>query len=104
MVPKDKPFVDTLRVVYDKQGIKGLEKWLNEYYVKYDEKGSWKEIVLYYNKTGEKDKALEWLEKAFKWQEPYLPNMNSWPELDNLRSEPRFQALLGKMGLTAYQK
>ncbi len=104
LVPKDKPFVDTLRVVYDKQGIKGLEKWLNEYYVKYDEKGSWKEIVLYYNKTGEKDKALEWLEKAFKWQEPYLPNMNSWPELDNLRSEPRFQALLGKMGLTAYQK
>jgi len=26
------------------------------------------------------------------------------PELNNLRNEPRFQALLGKMGLNAYPK
>ncbi len=102
--PDDKLYVDTLKEVYDKHGIRGLEKWLIEYCIKNDDKGSWKEIVLYFNKIGEKEKALEWLEKAFEWQEPYLPDMNSWSELDNLRSEPRFQALLGKMGLSAYQK
>ena len=102
--PDDKPYVDTIKVIYDKHGMKELEKWLNEYNIKYDDRESWKAIVLYYNKIGEKEKALEWLEKTFKWQDQYLPDMNSWSELDNLRSEPRFQALLGKMGLTAYQK
>ena len=102
--PEDKPYVDTIKMFYDKYGIKELEKWLNEYYIKYDDKESWKAIVLYYNKIGEKEKALEWLEKTFKWQDPYLPEMNSWSELDNLRNEPRFQALLEKMRLTAYQK
>jgi TolB-like protein/Tfp pilus assembly protein PilF len=101
--PEDKPYVDTIKVVYDKHGIKGLEKWLNEYNIKYEGKGSWKGIVLYYNKIGEKEKALEWLEKAYKWQDPYLSDMNTWLELDNLRNEPRFQALLEKMGLTKYQ-
>ena len=103
LVADDRPFVDTLKVVYDKNGMKGLEKWLNEYCIKYDEKGSWQGIVQYYNKIGEKEKALEWFEKAFKWQVPNLPDINDLSELDNLHSEPRFQALLDSMGLTPYQ-
>jgi TolB-like protein/AraC-like DNA-binding protein/Tfp pilus assembly protein PilF len=34
----DLPFVNTIEVVYDKLGIKGLENWLNEYNIKYDER------------------------------------------------------------------
>jgi len=100
----DRPFVDTIKVVYNKYGRKGLEKWLNEYGIKYDDKGSWQATVMYYNEIGEKDKALDWLEKAYVWRVPGLAGINAMPELNNLRNEPRFQALLGKMGLNAYQK
>jgi hypothetical protein len=90
-------------VVYDKHGIKGLENWLNEYNIKYDDRGSLRAIILYYNKIGDKEKTLEWLEKAYRWKIPNLPGINAISELDNLRNEPRFQALLDSMGLTPYQ-
>jgi len=102
LVPEDRPFVDTIKVVYDKYGIKGLDNWLNEHKIKYDDKGSWQGIVRYYNKIGEKEKALDWLEKAFKWKTPNLPEVIARTTLDNLHNEPRFQALLDSMGLTPY--
>ncbi len=101
--PEDKLYVDTVKVVYQKQGIKGVEKWINDFNIKYELKSGWRDIVLYCNKTGDKEKALEWLEKGYKWKIPNLSEMNGWSELDNLRNEPRFQALLEKMGLTKYQ-
>jgi len=101
----DGPFVDTIKVVYNKYGRKGLEKWLNEYSIKYDYKGSLLSLAGYYSEIGEKEKALDLLEKAYEWKVPSLPGINAISELNNnLRNEPRFQALLGKMGLTAYQK
>jgi TolB-like protein/AraC-like DNA-binding protein/Tfp pilus assembly protein PilF len=102
LVQEDRPFVDTIKVVYDKYGIKGLDSWLNEHKIKYDDKGSWQGIVRYYNKMGEKEKALEWLEKAFKWKTPNLPEVFTRATLDNLRNEPRFKALIDSMGLTPY--
>ncbi len=102
LVQEDRPFVDTIKVVYDKHGIKGLDNWLNDYRIKYDDKGSWQGIVRYYNKIGEKEKTLEWLEKAFKWKTPNLPEVFTRASLDNLRNEPRFKALIDSMGLTPY--
>ena len=99
----ERPFADTIKVVYDKYGRKVLEKWVIEYSIKYDDKGSWQAVAAYYCEIGEKEKALDWLEKAYEWKVPNLPTINSTLAFDNLRNEPRFQALLGKMGLTAYQ-
>jgi len=48
---------------------------------------------------GEKDKALEYLEKAYLERESTLAFIKVWPAFDILRSEPRFQALLEKMNL-----
>ena len=103
LVPEDKPFVDTIKVIYNKQGIKGLEKWHIEHIIKYDAIGSWQGIVRYYIKIGEKEKALEWIEKGWEWKIPRLPAINSWSDLDLIQNEPRFQALLDSMGLTPYQ-
>jgi serine/threonine protein kinase len=48
---------------------------------------------------GEKDRALENLEKAYLENESAMAYLKVWPILDSLRSNPRFKALLKKMKL-----
>jgi tetratricopeptide (TPR) repeat protein len=52
-----------------------------------------------YVRAGEKDQALEWLEKGFEARDPNLPYINVDPTFETLRSDPRFQALLHRMNL-----
>ncbi len=47
---------------------------------------------------GDKKKLFEYLEKACEARESFLAFINTWPLFDSLRSEPRFKALLKKMG------
>ncbi len=51
-----------------------------------------------YANLGEIDKALEWLESAYEEHSGYLISINDDFTFDNLRSEPRFRALLKKIG------
>jgi serine/threonine-protein kinase len=46
---------------------------------------------------GEKEQALDWLERALEQRSLWMPYLQVAPELDPLRSEPRFQALLRQM-------
>ena len=48
---------------------------------------------------GEKQQALEWFEKSYENREDTLLWLNSDPSLDDLRSEPRFQDLVRRVGL-----
>jgi TolB-like protein/Tfp pilus assembly protein PilF len=49
---------------------------------------------------GDKDKALLWLEKAFAERADGLTWLNVEPMLDEVRSDPRFQELIRRIGLT----
>jgi TolB-like protein len=49
---------------------------------------------------GERDKAMEWLEKAFEERADGLTWLNVEPMLDEVRSDPRFQSLIRRIGLT----
>jgi serine/threonine protein kinase/Tfp pilus assembly protein PilF len=55
--------------------------------------------ALVWTGLGEKNKALEYLEKAYLERESAMALIKVWPILDSLRSEPKFQALLEKMKL-----
>ncbi|MEA2874421.1 MAG: hypothetical protein QOH67_4411 [Hyphomicrobiales bacterium] len=55
------------------------------------------EIALIYVGLGEKDHAMTWLEKAY--EERFNPSVLLRPCFDPLRSDPRFQDLLRRMGL-----
>jgi adenylate cyclase len=48
---------------------------------------------------GEKDEAFAWLEKAYQERDYRLTQLKVAPELDNLRSDPRFTDLLRRLGL-----
>jgi TolB-like protein/Tfp pilus assembly protein PilF len=50
---------------------------------------------------GDKDKALEWLEKAYEERADGLTWLNVEPMLDDLRSEAKFQDLVRRIGLPA---
>jgi serine/threonine-protein kinase len=56
-------------------------------------------IASVYVSLGDKEQALLWLEKAYDERAYVLGYVNADPMFDRLRSEPRFIALLRKMGL-----
>ena len=48
--------------------------------------------------TGETEEAMAWLERAYEEREPLLINAKIEPRLDSLRSDPRFDDLLRRIG------
>ncbi|WP_211256429.1 tetratricopeptide repeat protein, partial [Edaphobacter aggregans] len=50
-----------------------------------------------YNRLGEKEKAIEALEKAYEQHSPRLVDLRSNVFLTSLHSDPRVQAFLQKM-------
>ena len=49
---------------------------------------------------GEKSRALDWLELGCERHELTVTSINSHPLYDSLRNEPRFSALLQRIGFT----
>src|ERR1700730_13607742 len=57
------------------------------------------QIAAIYAGLREKDQAFAWLEKAYEERSDGLVNLKVEQRFDSLRNEPRFQALLKKVGL-----
>jgi len=57
------------------------------------------QVTWLYALLGEKERALLWLEKSYENKDFMLPFVTVDPVFDDLRSEPRFQAVLSRMGL-----
>jgi len=55
------------------------------------------EIAVIYAALGDRDQAMNWLEKGF--EERFNPGVLSRPGFDPLRSDPRFQDLVRRIGL-----
>ena len=56
-------------------------------------------IATVYAALGDKDQAFAQLEEAYAQRTFFLDFLKVDPELDSLRSDPRFQNLLGRMNL-----
>jgi serine/threonine protein kinase/tetratricopeptide (TPR) repeat protein len=52
-----------------------------------------------YAQLGDKDQAFTWLNKALEERSPWLTNVKTDPQFENLHSDPRFPELLKKIGL-----
>ena len=58
-------------------------------------------VALIHAGLGDRDEALAWLEKAYDERSDYMPYLRLEPMLDGLRSDPRFAALVERVGLPA---
>jgi TolB-like protein/DNA-binding winged helix-turn-helix (wHTH) protein/Tfp pilus assembly protein PilF len=57
------------------------------------------DLASIYAGLGNKDQALQWLERAYDERAPMIPLMGIDPLLDPVRSDPRYQALLRRLQL-----
>jgi TolB-like protein/DNA-binding winged helix-turn-helix (wHTH) protein/Tfp pilus assembly protein PilF len=56
-------------------------------------------VALIHAGLGDRDQALAWLDKAYAERSDYMPYLRLEPMLDGLRSDHRFTALVGRVGL-----
>ena len=56
-------------------------------------------VAIVYARLQDDDQAFLWLEKAYQDREHDLVFSNVWPMFDSLRSDPRFQSLIRRIGL-----
>jgi len=56
-------------------------------------------VAMIYAGLGDKEQTLAWLEKAYQQRVHNMIFLKVEPELDGLRSDPRFEDLLGRVGL-----
>ena len=57
------------------------------------------QIATLYTRAGEKDKALDWLEKAYEERDGNFSYICVDPIFDGLRDDPRFEKLMGYLSL-----
>ena len=93
--------IPTLKTAYASAGWKGywqkaLENEIAERNSIYDPYA----FAVIYTRLGEKKLALQWLEKAYDERVCLMTSIKVNPEFDLLRSEPRFQELQHRIGLT----
>jgi TolB-like protein/Tfp pilus assembly protein PilF len=98
LMPENMNFVKD--VLY-KSDMKGILNWAIDFELK-DSEPSPLSLATWYAMLDQREEALKWLEKALEEKIPNIVRINNNPDYDNLRSEPRFQAIIKKMGLSEY--
>jgi TolB-like protein/Tfp pilus assembly protein PilF len=91
--------VARLREVFEKSGWQGIWRWQLERVLRGQKTPRPEQMARFYVELGEKDKAFEWLEKAWStplWGDENAPSCYYW---DSLRDDPRFEQLLRKQNL-----
>jgi tetratricopeptide (TPR) repeat protein len=92
--------IAALRRSYDARGMAGyLREWIEQ--LKRGEVTSLTtfSIASAYARLGERDRAFEWLERAYAERSPGMPHVRELLQFDSLRSDPRFADLLRRIGL-----
>lgn len=56
------------------------------------------DIIMFYTYAGEKDRAFEWVEKAFGLHDASLPYLGS-PDFEFLPDDPRYVSVMGRLNL-----
>ncbi len=55
-------------------------------------------IATFYSFAGDTDEAFAWLEEGYRQREPLMVNVKGMPSFDPIRSDPRFDDLVRRIG------
>jgi adenylate cyclase len=91
-----------MKKTYETAGLSAYFRKENEFRQKRLAEGKYQSplnIALNYAFAGDDSEALDWLERAVDEHTPWLPELKIDPMWDAVRSQPRFVALLKKIGL-----
>ncbi len=90
--------IETMRKAFSQSGMKGFyQKWIE--LIKPQKEQDYVDLGELYARLGERDKAFEWLEKAYAQHADGLVRLREELGFDNLRSDPRYADLLRRIGL-----
>jgi adenylate cyclase len=53
----------------------------------------------WYALAGDRERTLDWLERAYELHDPNMPYISTIPHFDLVRDDPRFKDLLRRMNL-----
>lgn len=90
--------VIAMRKAYQESGMRGYRQKTLEYYLQSPPVNA-VSVARLYGRLGDKDQTLAWLEKAYEERVPAVVHINSSPEFEFLRSDPRYAALIRRIGL-----
>jgi len=91
-----------MRKAYETAGLSAYFRKENEFRQKRLAEGKYQSplnIALNYAMAGDDSEALDWLERAVEERTPWLPELKVDPNWDPVRSQPRFIAIMKKIGL-----
>jgi len=57
-------------------------------------------IALIYNGMGDTDESIKWLERGYRERSPLMVFLKSEPKWSNLRTDPRFDSLMKRIGFS----
>jgi tetratricopeptide (TPR) repeat protein len=92
--------LDLVKKIFDESGLKGIIEYDNEVIIGISEgrDGNSSYLASTYGLIGEDEKAMDWLERAFKVNK-ISPEISYNIHFKNLHDNPRYIAILEQMGL-----
>jgi len=97
----DREAEDALALGFEESGYPGALRRVAETFVARSRTAyvtPW-QVATLYTRAGDRDEALTWLEKAYEARDLNMPYISIDPIFDDLRPDPRFRSLLGRMKL-----
>jgi tetratricopeptide (TPR) repeat protein len=89
--------------IYEQAGRDAMLRWLVKNYEQRNATGEFysrsSQVAFWYAILGDREKSIDWLNRSFEEHDPWLPIDLAETQFDELRSDPRFQDLLRRIGL-----
>ncbi len=98
--PEDPRVLGALGYAYARAGHRDLASSVLNELIEKDRRADMATALAWvYAGLDDKERAFEWLEKAYQRRSPFLPRLGLSPANDQLRSDPRFKDLLQRLGV-----
>ena len=96
-------YAQSIDTIYKESGIEGVLKLLIQIYSSTSFPNNYN-LAKAYSELGDKEMAINYLEKAFIMHDPSVIHILNNPSFIDLYSEPGFKAIVKKLGLSVYMK